>query len=817
MNFLIGLLVVLFLCFLLYFIWKWIHFYYYKKNLEKKAEELRFLQVKIPRRDADSDQSQDNVQSMKQNIEIMTQFLNSLSSMHDDSYKAKFYWQKYISLEIYVEKEVVKFALWVPKDHIETFEKLISSFYAWAVIDYISQPNILEWWKFADWWYFSLAKKDELPIQTYENLEADPMDSILSTFSMPNRDEKLLLQVITTPMWEKEQSDFKKSIESEKKDDWWGIWAFLKSIIVNLFNFEGEWKDDSSDDKKEKYSWNLSSEIDKKAESEMFRVQIRAIATSVNQDRPQKILKDLERSISQYHLVWLNKIKFSKMKDFESFCKDVSLRLPIDWYFSYKNIKNPNLWQRLSKKEVASLYHLPHSRYNKNSRIKWQNYKIVAAPDGLPKDWILLGHNLFAWQKKEVRLSAEDRFRHFYCIWQTGTGKTTMLLNQAKDDLQNWRWFCFIDPHGDFCEDLLWYFPKERINDLIYFDASNFEYPMWLNAFEAETEEEKDVVTNDLVDMFIQLYWHEIFGPRLQDYFRNGALTLMDQPDWWTLVEIVRLFADEAFQKAKLKHLRNPVVRSWWEKTYAAMWDREKAEAIPFFQAKFGQFTTTPIIRNIIWQTTSSFNMFDAMQEWKVILVNLSKWLVWEINSELIWRILTTQIKVAALRRANMPAEKRQPFYLYIDEFQNYVSQSIESILSEARKYKLGLAVAHQYIDQLKTHWLWWDLDLSKAIFGNVWSIMAYKVWPEDAEFLERLYSPEFSKSDLVNMDKFKWVMRLSVDSQPTKPFSIAAENPYTPYINNEEKRDVIKEISALKWWRKKELVEKEVYYRVWA
>ena len=259
-----------------------------------------------------------------------------------------------------------------------------------------------------------------------------------------------------------------------------------------------------------------------------------------------------------------------------------------------------------------------------------------------------------------------------------------------------------IDPHGELCETIMKYYPKERIDDLIYFDASNFEYPFGVNILTAQSEDERNLIVSDLVDMFIAMYGHEVFGPRIQDYFSNAALLLMEQPDGGTLTEIVRLFTDPAFLKVKLQNVKNPVVRSWWEKTYASMGEREKGEMIPYFQAKFGPFTTNSMIRNIIGQPKSSFDVADAMQHNKVILVNLSKGLMGEFNSQLLGRMMVTQVKVAALRRAGMPEDERVPFYLYIDEMQNYVSKSIESVLSEARKYKLGMIMAHQYIDQLK-------------------------------------------------------------------------------------------------------------------
>lgn len=351
-----------------------------------------------------------------------------------------------------------------------------------------------------------------------------------------------------------------------------------------------------------------------------------------------------------------------------------------------KNYKKETI---LNIKELSSLVHFPHAKFNRNPRIIWQKYKVVAAPDNLPDEGMLIGYNLYNGVKKDVRLKPLDRFRHVYIVGQTGTGKTTLMLVQAKEDLKAGNGFCFLDPHGDVCEDILASLPKERVNDLIYFDLSNTEYPIGFNVLEAENEDERDIVTNDLVEMFVNMYGHEIFGPRIQDYFRNACFLLMEQPDGGTLVEIMRLFTDPAFLESKLRNLTNPVISARWNKTYKAMGDREKAEIIPFLQAKFGPFTTGVYVRNIIGQPKSAFKIFEAMQQNKIILCNLSKGLAGEVNSQLIGRMIVTQLKLAALKRAKIDQNDRVPYYLYIDEFQNYVSQSIESILSEARKYRL--------------------------------------------------------------------------------------------------------------------------------
>lgn len=351
-----------------------------------------------------------------------------------------------------------------------------------------------------------------------------------------------------------------------------------------------------------------------------------------------------------------------------------------------------------------------------------------------------MGTNTYGGIKKDIRVKEMDRFRHFYIIGQTGTGKSTMMENMIINDMINGDGCCVIDPHGQLCEHVLPYLPKERINDLIYFDLANTEYPIAFNIFEAETDDEKDVVTSDIIEMFVGMYGQEIFGPRIQDYFRNASFLLMDQPDGGTMVEIMRLFTDPPYLETKLKHLKNPVIASWRNKTYRSMGDREKKEIIPFLQAKFAPFTSGTYVRNVIGQPKSAFNIGEAMQEKKIILCNLSKGLTGEDNSQLIGRMFSIQVKIHALRRAGISEDSRVPFYLYVDEFQNYVSKSFESILSEARKYRLGLCVAHQYIEQLKAGGLGGSIDLSKAIFGNIGSMMALKVGPEDADFLENVF-----------------------------------------------------------------------------
>ena len=790
-----------------------------KQHRLEQANKIRFLQVQIPKnavaRSSDID-AKDHIQSMKQNIELMNQVYKNFYAIFDEGWKNKEFGNNAISMEILVEKEVIKFILWVPSDHLMTVEKMIASFYTGAIVENIRQPKILEAGKYFAGGEFTLTKDSVHPLKTYESFEADPMDSILSAFSNISRDEKVWIQILVEPLHENWLKKMRKSADDikEGKKKLWFWW------IIQKLRDSGKKETSEKEQKEKKHSFSQQqlSDFDKKMDDELFRVKIRTIATSPDKQRPRKIIDDISRLFNQYNYIGLNTLKFNKAQDLQTFARHYSLRILYPDTSLLTNILKFNPSTVLNIKELSSIIHFPHGRFNQNPRIAWQKFKVIPAPDDLPSEGIVVGYNNYWGVKREIRITDKDRFRHIYILGQTGTGKSTIMLTQAIDDMDNGRGFTFIDPHGEAVEFLLRHFPKERIDDLIYFDLWNTAYPIGLNPLEVSPDDsdEKDVVTNDLVEMFIQMYGHEIFGPRIQDYFRNACLLLMDQPEGGTIVDIMRLFTDEAFAEAKIRNLKDPVVAAWWNKTYKKMGDREKAEIIPFIQAKFWPFTTGVYVRNIIGQSKSAFKMYDAMQQKKIILMNLAKGISGEETSKLIGKIIAMQVKLSALKRAKIEEKDRVPHYLYVDEFQNYVSQSFESIMSEARKYRLGLVVAHQYTDQLKQGGLWGELDLSKTIFGNIGNMFVYKVGAPDAEFLAKEFEPEFSQTDLTSTEAFMGACKISINNQQTRPFSFKAKIPYVLEAKNPpEKVQIIKQISSLKRGTKRELVDKEIYFRI--
>ena len=436
------------------------------------------------------------------------------------------------------------------------------------------------------------------------------------------------------------------------------------------------------------------------------------------------------------------------------------------------------------------------------------------------KWWVLLWVNIYRNVYSPVYIKRDDRTRHHYCIWKSGTWKSVFLQTLARQDIWNWDGLCLIDPHGDLAEDMLAYVPKERAKDVVYFEAWDEERPMWLNLYEIDNLDQADRTVNDATEIFLKMFGPEIFGPRIQEYFKYGSLTLLeDFEDRPTLLDVTRLFTDDWYREFKLKKVTNAVVRNWWEKTYNAMWDREKQEIIPYFSSKFVSFNTNRLIRNIIWQTKSAFTFDDIMNNQKILLINLSKGKIWEMNAQLLGMIIVSKVYNAAMARASIPEKDRKDFYLYVDEFQNFVSWTFADILSEARKYRLGLIMAHQYIAQLDpAKWLgdtWgWKSDVKAAVFGNVGTMMSFKVGAPDAEFLEKEYAPVLSGQDIVWIANYKSYIKLNIDNATTRVFSM--NSIYTKDYQNKKMPPILKEYSAKKYWRRREFVDAETRARLW-
>lgn len=783
-----------------------------KENL-KRTLRLSFLRVTMPKKNSDLDEKQETTKDFKEMVWLMEQLLASLNSIYSSKIKSKILGQDYISLEYIAHQWEILFYLVCPSNYKELIEKQINWFYPDAIIEETPEVNIFAGKKHWESTYINTKREYFYPIKTYQKLESDPINNITNAFSKLEEDESAVLQIILKPEdddWQEECQNISSKIMEWKKESLFTLNP-LKILVwfVSIFFNQDEQKQEPSKNKTSALTQERAKIVDEKAEKVWYSSVIRIITTWNSKHQVKTELINILSTFKQFTYPEFNGFTYTLHHNNDNLVKNYIFR-----YFRKPFWLKPMI---LNTEEIASLFHFPHIKYNKTPEIKWQNFKIVKVPSNIPKEGLVLWDNIYRWVKKEIKIKDEDRFRHFYVIGQTGTWKSSILQVMARQDLINWKWIAVIDPHWDLVKDLIPFIPRTRADDVIIFNPADQERPMWLNLLEAHTPEERDLVAMDSLNIMIKLFWNEIFGPRIQDYFRNWVLALMEYPEWWALTDIVRLFTDEDFQKERIRHVKNPIVKAWWEKTYASMWDREKQEMIPYFAAKFGWFITNTMMRNIIGQTKSSFDISEVMNTSKILMVNLSKWILWDINSELLWLILVSKIQMAAMRRQNLTKEERKDFFMYIDEFQNYITPSIESILSEARKYRLGLVLAHQYLWQLeKSDALTKsNLNLKWAIFWNVWTIMSYKIGPEDGEFMEKYYAPVFSNQDLVNMDKFKAVMKLSVDNQPTTPFSIIPKNPYLEKWD-ENIAKAFYELSRLKYWRDRMFIQKEIEYRIW-
>lgn len=392
----------------------------------------------------------------------------------------------------------------------------------------------------------------------------------------------------------------------------------------------------------------------------------------------------------------------------------------------------------------------------------------------------IIGETDFRSEKTRFGIKKDDRRRHMHIIGKTGMGKTALLENIAIQDIQNGKGVGFIDPHGESADKLLDFVPKSRIKDVIYFNPSDLNYPIGFNVMETRSEEERHLVASGLMSVFKKI-WPDVWSPRMEYILNNTILALIEVPGM-TLLGINRMLGETPYRKEIVKHLKDPVVKTFWINEFEKYSQSFQTEAIAPIQNKAGQFVTNPLIRNIIGQVKNKINMRQIMDEKKILIANLSKGKIGEDNSSLLGGLIITKLQLAAMSRVDLEENAREDFYLYVDEFQNFATESFINILSEARKYRLNLTLAHQYIDQLtfKVSGGGHDERLKSAIFGNVGTLVCFRVGAEDAEFLEQEFFPDFDRFDFVNLSKYKIYLRLMIDGVVSRPFSAATLPPLT-------------------------------------
>lgn len=765
------------------------------------------IQIHLPPPSADTVVGSRDVRDVMREKTAQAEVLyNLLAGTASEGFKSKFYGQRHIALEIIASHGLVHFYAAVPVAMVSVVKKSIQTAYPGALLEEVEDHNIFnqEGRLAATMGGEIILKADSAyPISTYEELDRDPLEAIITTLSGIGKDDGAAIQVMVRPAtsgWVKHST---KLVERLHKGESKGLGFNAMDLARAVASPPTTAAADAAKQAPSKALSNLQlgtiERIENKTKQPGFEVLVRLVVSTQTVATSQQLLRDLATAFALFEAPGLNGFKFLPAIDVQGLVTAFIMRFfPPEMHSSI-----------LNSTELATLFHLPDSQFVPTANVERQASKEVDGPVSLPSSGLLFGFNEFRGVKKEIRLSTEDRRRHTYVLGQTGTGKSTLLENLAVQDMLAGNGFAFIDPHGDTAEKLLSMVPKSRAEDVIYFNPSDTEYPLGLNLFEFSDPAQKDFLIQETISMLYKLYDPNgtgVIGPRFEQWYRNAALTLMSDPAGATFLEIPKVFTDTEYLKQKFRYLKDPTVIDFWTKEMGQTSDYHKSEMLGYFVSKFGAFQQNEIMRNIIGQTKSAFDLRDIMDHKKILIVNLSKGQIGELNSKLLGMMFVIKFQAAAMSRADMPEAERTDFSLYVDEFQNFSTDSFASILSEARKYRLNLIVANQFIGQLTN-------EIRDAVFGNIGTILGMRMGPEDAEFMVKQFTPIFDARDLVNLPNGHAAIRMMLGGVPSQPFTIRGLPPLG--TANPELGLAIKQLSAAKFGATKAMVEADITARL--
>ncbi len=779
-----------------------------QKNYERGLKIVPVL-IHLPPPSDDTDLGGRDVRDVTEETISKAQIIyNIIGSTLQKGFKSNFYGQRHFAFEIVGTQGFVYFYAAVPIALLEVVKQAIVSAYPTARLEEVAEHNIFsQVGKVSGTLGGELTLKEPFayPIATYQDLKRDGMQSLLNALSSLGKEDGAAIQILmrpANPSWRKTASAIASKKRKGNDGGGGGAGGFAKSLATALVKPpEGGTKDDKKAPELSNLEQATLDAIDEKTRHSGFEVLIRVVASSNINQRSQALLSNIIASFSLYDAPGKNGFKYTPAKDIDALVTAYVMR------FFPQQTKKKDI---LNAVELATLFHFPDQRSIPTSQLTRQDSKQVDGPRNIPDDGLLLGYNVFRGAKKPIRLALGDRQRHMYVVGQTGVGKSVFLENLALQDMINGNGFAFVDPHGDVVEKLLSMVPKERTEDVIYFSPAEMEYPMGLNLFEFHNPDQKDFLIQEALNMLYKLYdpQHQgIMGPRYEDMFRNAALAIMADPAGGTFVEIPQLFRDPEFLKRKLSHVTDQTVLDFWQKQFPqSQRSNESGEVTAWFVSKFGAFLSNEMMRNIIGQTKSAFDLRDIMDNKKILLVNLSKGRTGELNSKLLGMIFVMKFQAAAMSRSDVPEDQRVDFSLYVDEFQNFSTDSFATIMSEARKFRLNLIVANQFTTQLTP-------EIRDAVFGNMGTIVSFRIGQNDVESLGKYFQPTFDGDDLLRVPNYNTIVRTLIGGVPTQPFSMATLPPLgTP---NPRLFDALKQLSAAKFGRPKASVEKEVFGRL--
>jgi TraM recognition site of TraD and TraG len=784
----------------------------YKKTLREAKNYERGLKmvalyIHIPPSSDDLEGNGRDERDVTEEVLSQAQVMyNIIASTATKGFKSKVYGQRHLSFEIVAHEGLVHYYAVVPTVLIDVVRQAVAAAYPSARLEEVEERNIFsQAGKLSGTigGEFTLKKNFVYPIATYQESKRDAARALLNALSAASRDDGVAVQLLLRPAnegWTKTSIDAANKVKKDKgqsKSSMGGAKGLMEAL----------WKPPESSEVKPEdrqlssLEQSLVEAIEEKTRHPGYEVLVRVVVSSNTSAQSQALLKNVVAAFSLFDSTTNNGFKFTVSKDIEELVTAYIFRF-------FPQTVSQNI---LNSVELATLFHLPDQNSIPTSQVQRQMAKQVDGPTQVMDEGFLLGYNEFRSVKKQIRLSTNDRRRHTYMIGQTGTGKSKLLENLAYQDMMDGKGFAFIDPHGDSVDELLGMVPKERVEDVIYFSPADMDNPIGLNLFEFENQDQRDFLIQETLAMLYRLYdpGHTgIIGPRYEHWFRNAALTIMSDPNGSTFIDVPQVFNDQAFTDEKMKYVTDRTVLDFWNKEMAQTSDANKSEVLGWFVSKFGAFLSNEMMRNVIGQTKSGFNLRDIMDNKKILLVNLAKGRTGELNSQLLGMIFVMKFQAAAMGRANIPESERQDFALYVDEFQNFATDSFESILSEARKYRLNLVLANQFMTQLTDK-------IREAIIGNIGTVISGRIGITDAELLQKKFAPTFDAEDLTKLPNFQTIASVMINNVPSAAFSMSLLPPMG--TTNPQLRDALKKLSAAKYGRPRALVEKEIFARLGA
>jgi hypothetical protein len=772
------------------------------KNYERGLKMVPLLIHLPPSSDDIEVGARDNREVVEEAISQAQVMYNIIASTATKGFKSRIYGQRHLAFEIVASKGLIHYYLVCPVALIDVVKQSVLAAYPTARLEECEEHNM-----FSQTGRLSgviggeltLKKEYSYPIATYQESKRDAMQAILNALAALNKEDGAGIQILLRPAHDKWAKGAIARSNKIRKD------KGIKSGVLSMKDVaEALWKPPESKEIKAEDKQLSSLEqatvdaIDDKTRHPGYEVLVRIIASSNTAARSQGVLKNIVAAFALFDSPTKNGFKFSVAKNIEQFVTAFIFRF-------FPQDMNQNI---MNSVELATIFHFPDQRNTPTSQLQRQASKQVDGPNHMVDKGLMLGYNVFRGTKKEIRLGDVDRRRHVYIIGQTGTGKSGMLENLALQDMLDGKGFAFLDPHGDSAERLLAMVPRERVEDVIYFAPGDMSAtPIGMNLFEFETNDQKDFLIQEAIAMLYRLYdpGHTgIIGPRYEHWFRNAALTIMADPAGASFIDIPQVFNDNDYAKSKLKYVTDQSVLDFWNKEMAQTSDYHKSEVLGWFVSKFGAFMSNEMMRNIIGQTKSGFNLRDIMDNRKILLINISK--MGELNAQLMGMIFVMKFQAAAMGRADIPEDQRVDFTLYADEFQNFATESFEIILSQARKYRLSLVLANQFMTQLTDK-------IREAIIGNVGTVVSGRIGTTDAEMMSKKFSPTFDAEDLTKLPNFEAVASVMVNNVPSSPFSMSLIPPLGQ--PNAELSQALKRLSAAKYGRPKQQVEQEIFSRL--